>query len=655
VKKYLVLVCWFCVWSCCSVVLAQDSLNVRRLGQMPLSLSQGVTVEGNYAYIARSSYGLWIVNVANPMAPSTAGSYDTPGNAKSVTLEGNMAYVADGDDGLWIINVSNPATPLPIGSYDGIGISGSCDAAVGGNYAYVAYWDSLRIVNISNPSAPSLTGSARVFRCCYDYQAIAVRGNYTFLANRDDGLRIFDVANPSNPLEVAHYDTPGDTKGIAVSGNYAYLADGLPGLRILDVSDPATPVQVGIIDTPDLATGVVVSGVFAFVADNQSGLRVINISNPATPIETGHYNTPGNALDVAVVSSIAYVADGNYLGIYDCTQATSHVTVASPNGGENWRLLSTDTVRWSSLDITGPLRIEMKHHFPLGAWELLADSTANDGSEPILVTGPISDSCRIRISTVDGAHVDTSDVNFRITASQGYLALGLSSQPTTPILSWNAGSAECPQTPWITVRLKNFGAEQLTAWTPQLVNGTDFALDSDCWPSVVLAAGQMSTCSLRVTFMPQADGIRYDTLRIQSDAINAVNGYVIIPLQGMRLRTPQAPQIVEQVLGNDVRLYWPPVVHSLGSCPVDVTRYLVFFSEVETGPYWYHGGTTDTAYVHRWAAQYASAMFYHVIASTSPINLLQQLPPNGATATVTEDQVRELLRKSSVEAAFSMK
>ena len=47
--------------------------------------------------------------------------------------------------------------------------------------------------------------------------------------------------------------------GVAVSGNYAYVADYGAGLRVVDVSNPANPVEVGYYDTPDCAIGVAVS------------------------------------------------------------------------------------------------------------------------------------------------------------------------------------------------------------------------------------------------------------------------------------------------------------------------------------------------------------------------------------------------------------
>jgi hypothetical protein len=46
-----------------------------------------------------------------------AGSYDTAGEARGVSVSGNYAYVADGDTGLVIIDISNPASSTLAGKY----------------------------------------------------------------------------------------------------------------------------------------------------------------------------------------------------------------------------------------------------------------------------------------------------------------------------------------------------------------------------------------------------------------------------------------------------------------------------------------------------------------------------------------------------------
>jgi hypothetical protein len=92
---------------------------------------------------------------------------------------------------------------------------------------------------------------------------------------------------------------------------------------------------------------------------------------------------------------------------------------------------------------------------------------------------------------------------------------------------------------------------------------------------------------------------------------------------------PPAPQIVVQPAGQSVRLSWNPIEQSENGCPVAVTHYLVFYSPTNNGPYYYHGFTTDTTYVHAGVIQYAPGMFYQVVASTGSPPTLQELPEGG--------------------------
>jgi hypothetical protein len=53
------------------------------------------------------------------------------------------------------------------------------------------------------------------------------------VADREAGLRVVDVSDPAQPVEVGFYDTPGHAYDVAVTGEYIYVADYHSGLVIL--------------------------------------------------------------------------------------------------------------------------------------------------------------------------------------------------------------------------------------------------------------------------------------------------------------------------------------------------------------------------------------------------------------------------------------
>jgi hypothetical protein len=167
-------------------MFAQDSLNVRRVGQLDIvGYAYDVKVVGNLAYVAAGESGLQIVDIADPSSPVVIGFYDTPGNAYRVAIEGNYACVVDGTYGLRVIDVTDPSSPAEIGYY-----------------AEPLWWN-VRIV---------------------------MSGSHAFAISEGEGLLVFDIANPTSPAEIGYYAI-GSPEDIAVSGNYVYIANlaiGLP-------------------------------------------------------------------------------------------------------------------------------------------------------------------------------------------------------------------------------------------------------------------------------------------------------------------------------------------------------------------------------------------------------------------------------------------
>ncbi len=162
---------------------------------------------------------------------------------------------------------------------------------------------------------------------------VAVAGHFAYLANYDDGLRIYDISNPANPVSVGHINN-GFAAGVALTGNFACVADSADGLRIYNISNPANPVSIGNTNNGASASSVAVAGQFAYLANNEDGLRIYDISNPANPVNVGHaaINISGNASGVAVAGNYAYLANnGDGLRIYDVSNPANPVNIGSTN------------------------------------------------------------------------------------------------------------------------------------------------------------------------------------------------------------------------------------------------------------------------------------------------------------------------------------
>ncbi|WP_417386550.1 Ig-like domain-containing protein [Gimesia sp.] len=300
-------------------------------------------------------------------------------NDDSATLSISPVIGTENDSPFqFIVTLSNPVDidiTVDAATFDGTAIALDDYSPFADTLTFLAY-ETQQIVNVNvtpdtiveSPETFDLTlsslqaGTRSVYLTSIDSRsssattdaaiAVDVVGNYAYIADRDGGLQIFDISNPSSPVHVGAYDfnQQGIAQGIDVVGNLAYLAVGEAGLQIIDISNPANPTFVGSIATPARARGVFVevkgAQTLAYVADdsgNGGGLQIIDITNPVSPTILGSFgvSTPGGlAGGVIVRDDIAYVTDGNNgLHIIDVSDPTlpngnltHHKTVATPGG-----------------------------------------------------------------------------------------------------------------------------------------------------------------------------------------------------------------------------------------------------------------------------------------------------------------------------------
>lgn len=226
-------------------------------------------------------------------------------------------------------------TLLSVGHINNGGIAS--DLAVSGHYVYLANLpDGLRIYDVSDPGNP--VNIYHTNNAGGDSADVFVSGHYAYLANLPDGLRIYDISNPSNTVQVAHFNTNGYTPtSVTVTNGYAYVATG-SDFEIVNVTNPSAPSLVtGRVlqsDMPQLD----VSGNYIFLAGQAQGLIVYDASNLASPVMVGQLNNKGSANWVTISGSYAYVANGtDGLRVDSITNPASPVNVGHVlTGGNTW-------------------------------------------------------------------------------------------------------------------------------------------------------------------------------------------------------------------------------------------------------------------------------------------------------------------------------
>lgn len=216
-------------------------------------------------------------------------------------------------------------------------IGGDANAvAVQGKYAYVGVGPTLAVFDISEPELPHIIGKTPPFPGIV--QALVADGNLVYIAAGRAGLRIVDASNPTRPVEIGRYDTPGDALSVDIEGSHAYVADKDGGLSIINIGDPTSPDETAHYEIMDSYTyDVAVANDLAFIAAGWSGLRVIDVSDPAFPQEVGFSYDVGYSREVDVLGSYAYVTDGhlNVLDVSDPSAPTRTGIAEIPSGASD--------------------------------------------------------------------------------------------------------------------------------------------------------------------------------------------------------------------------------------------------------------------------------------------------------------------------------
>ncbi len=274
-----------------------------------------------------------IANLAD--GPASVGFYDAPTTpkrlfARRIVVDGarNLGYFAlgagPGEGWVQILDLTIPNSPVPLfliplpQVVSGIGASG--------NLLAVSSPDGLRLFDVSDPSAPAARATFTPAQNAGLAQPVVVGDRIYLAATRESGgfleprLLVLDVANPLLPAQLGEATIASTFNGVGLAlkirDNRAYLMADI-GLYVLDLATLPTPALLGIVPRSSLAlsalfTDLEMVGKAALLATQGEGLRAVDLADPALPSQLVVYagtQAPGSvARAVAVGAGEAFVA-----------------------------------------------------------------------------------------------------------------------------------------------------------------------------------------------------------------------------------------------------------------------------------------------------------------------------------------------------------
>ncbi|MCP4420429.1 MAG: hypothetical protein GY805_27805 [Chloroflexi bacterium] len=371
------------------IVDVQDEANPVTIGQTDRFTKElhSLYLLGNYG-IAPVSYGLYIFDFSQPLAPTLAQTHPLPSEQiNDFVMSGTVAFISEqrlystlsGSGGLRILDVSDPLNPIQLSNpLEGNSVY---SVAVKDNYAYIGYCESIdetgcisrfAVWDISDLSAPfeinktsaSDTDDQEVYdQYLYrlddsgelkiydigmptspvfltsifpDSSAIEIHDNWLVGLN-SPGLKVYDLSsNPGNPTLfgdywLSHYFGPFDA---AIDGNRAYMAYGADGLHIADLSQSSLP-KIGQHKMVGSVSDLAQVNNYVYLLDYYYDLHVLDVTSPATPVKLTKYDHGSFSNHLAIDGSDAFIYGSYNVQIIDIAEPLTpslRSTYASPEG-----------------------------------------------------------------------------------------------------------------------------------------------------------------------------------------------------------------------------------------------------------------------------------------------------------------------------------
>lgn len=191
-------------------------------------------IEGTRAYLANSGLAaLEIYDLSEPTAPQQLGFYQHPdvsfggGYLHDLFVQDGRAYLNYWNLGMVIVDTADdPANPTLYGVFDDYGEHtshsnwvteiGDRVVSVHGDEQFGAH---VRIVDVDNDSVAFLnTIGEYETRRFVSVHNILAHGDRAYVTYYQDGVRVLDLSDPTDPREIAHYQTwPGPQAGYGSS------------------------------------------------------------------------------------------------------------------------------------------------------------------------------------------------------------------------------------------------------------------------------------------------------------------------------------------------------------------------------------------------------------------------------------------------------
>jgi len=235
-----------------------------------------------HLFLANWHIPLRVYSLADPAAPVHVFNNhrsDEHFHGWGASVYGNRLYMSEATDDqharVWAYNISTPSAPVELAhlAFSNRHIGTPLRA---GNVLYYTARTRLAYADVSNDNAITPIGSKDLNSLG---GTIAKDGDYLYVVSGvlsgypDGGLRVFSLANPRDPVQVAYWDQNMNGRDIHIQSGMAFVPAGGNEMFTLDITDPANPYTIAHTPIEDFPITVDGEGKYVYVGSAEDRRR----------------------------------------------------------------------------------------------------------------------------------------------------------------------------------------------------------------------------------------------------------------------------------------------------------------------------------------------------------------------------------------------
>lgn len=288
---------------------------------------------GNNIYItvpqtnhSSSPHDLLIIDASDPANPALRSSVEVSKNLNLGDFDANTAYfmndnfIAPGDAILHAFDITDPENPILRRQVNmGVEVFREEGMQVSGGLMHLSTYNAIITYTIDE------NGQTQ-WQHTYPYHVNDVRNmearGSTLYMQHQGAFKIFDFADPANPVLASQNDAINAGALIRLDGDTAFLLGN--SIKAIDISDPYNPFETGVFtDAANISNILVHDNAIYIARSNGVAIYDDQVRYAHRPTEE-HIPLPGDPQEMIILDNLAYIANGEArLSIYDVADPTA--------------------------------------------------------------------------------------------------------------------------------------------------------------------------------------------------------------------------------------------------------------------------------------------------------------------------------------------